>query len=153
MTAIDETRERRDGPRQVPAHWTEYLMSPGTRALFLAACFVCGSDMASAAAERIGENQMCIMSNYIEDTPVIDNHTILVRMNPGRGYKRIDLAEDCPSLMDDQHVAFTTSINRLCVRDVVKGAGHQSCTIAKIVTIDEDEARALMAHMVTDQAR
>jgi hypothetical protein len=127
-------------------------MSPGTRALFLAACFVCGSGAAFAAAgDRIGENQMCIMSNYIEDTPVIDSHTILVRMNPGRGYKRIDLAEDCPSLKDDNHLAFATSINRLCVRDVVKGIGQQSCTIAKIVTIDEDEARALMSHQTIGQ--
>jgi hypothetical protein len=127
-------------------------MSPGTRALFLAACFLCGAGAANAASgDRIGENQMCIMSNYIEDTPVIDAHTILVRMNPGRGYKRIDLAEDCPSLVDDKHVAFATSINRLCVRDAVRGASSQSCTIAKIVTIGEDEARALMAHLIAGQ--
>ena len=127
-------------------------MSPGTRALFLAACLVGASGAASAAADRIGENQMCIMSNYIEDTPVIDSRTILVRMNPGRGYKRIDLADDCPSLMDDRHLAFVTSINRLCVRDIVKSGG-QSCTIAKIVTIDEDEARALMSQITSGEAR
>ncbi|MGZ6228573.1 MAG: DUF6491 family protein [Candidatus Binataceae bacterium] len=120
------------------------------RVLFLAACFACASGTAllasgaADAADRIGESQMCIMSNYIEDTPVIDSHTILVRMNPGRGYKRIDLSEDCPSLMDDKQVSFATSINRLCVRDSVKG-GPKACTIAKIVTIDADEARALMA--------
>src|SRR4051812_13563271 len=45
----------------------------------------------AAAAEKVGSTQMCIMSNYIEETPVIDNRTILVRMNPGRGYKRIEL--------------------------------------------------------------
>ncbi len=125
-------------------------MSPGTRALFLAACLVSASS-AAIAADRVGENQMCIMANYIEDTPVIDAHTILVRMNPGRGYKRIDLAEDCPSLVDDKQVAFVTSINRLCVRDVVKSAGKQLCTIAKIVTIGEDEARELMSQMTAGE--
>lgn len=129
-------------------------MSPGTRALFLAACFVCGIGTSEAASgDKVGENQMCIMANYIEDTPVIDAHTILVRMNPGRGYKRIDLTNDCASLAQDKNVTFATSQNRLCVRDRLKASGDgQACEIAKIVTIDENEARDLISHKATTAA-
>ena len=90
---------------------------------------------------------MCIMSNYIEETPVIDNLTILVRMNPGRGYKRIELATDCSTMADGRNLAFDTRINRLCVQDTLNAqedTGH-ACTISKIVTIDADEAQELMS--------
>ncbi|MHB1204693.1 MAG: DUF6491 family protein [Rhodospirillaceae bacterium] len=101
----------------------------------------------AAAAEKVGSSQMCIMSNYIEDTPVIDNRTILVRMNPGRGYKRIELETDCNTLADGKSLAFDTSVNRLCVQDTLNAqedSGH-ACTISKIVTIDADEAQELMS--------
>lgn len=97
--------------------------------------------------DRPGATQMCIMSNYIEDTPVIDDRTILVRMNPGRGYKRIDLETDCTTMADGRDLAFDTRINRLCVRDTLNAredSGH-ACTISRIVTIDAAEAQALMS--------
>jgi hypothetical protein len=102
---------------------------------------------AAAAADKVGSTQMCIMSNYIEETPVIDNRTILVRMNPGRGYKRIELATDCNTMADGKTLAFDTSVNRLCVQDTLNAhedSGH-ACTISKIVTIDADEAQELMS--------
>ncbi|MBX7198451.1 MAG: hypothetical protein K1X51_03655 [Rhodospirillaceae bacterium] len=114
---------------------------------------LCAATVAPAAAQvarpqdRPGTSQMCIMSNYIEDTPVIDNRTILVRMNPGRGYKRIDLATDCSTMADGRALAFDTSVNRLCVQDTLNAqedSGH-ACTISKIVTIDADEAQELMS--------
>ena len=98
-------------------------------------------------ADRPGTTQMCIMSNYIEETPVIDNRIILVRMNPGRGYKRIELATDCSTMADGRNLAFDTRINRLCVQDTLNAreeTGH-ACTISKIVTIDADEAQELMS--------
>ena len=98
-------------------------------------------------ADQPGAAQMCIMSNYIEETPVIDNLTILVRMNPGRGYKRIELATDCSTMADGRNLAFDTRINRLCVQDTLNAqedTGH-ACTISKIVTIDADEAQELMS--------
>ena len=101
----------------------------------------------AVAAEKVGSVQMCIMSNYIEETPVIDNRTILVRMNPGRGYKRIELETDCNTMSDGKTLAFDTSVNRLCVQDTLNAhedSGH-ACTISKIVTIDADEAQELMS--------
>lgn len=101
----------------------------------------------AAAADKVGSTQMCIMSNYIEETPVIDNRTILVRMNPGRGYKRIELETDCNTIADGKSLAFDTSVNRLCVQDTLNAheeSGH-ACTISKIITIDADEAQELMS--------
>lgn len=114
---------------------------------------LCAVSVAPASAQvarpkdQPGATQMCIMSNYIEETPVIDNRTILVRMNPGRGYKRIELATDCSAMADGRNLAFDTSINRLCVQDTLNAqedSGH-ACTISKIVTIDADEAQELMS--------
>lgn len=100
----------------------------------------------SETSGKVGAAQMCIMSNYIEETPVIDNRTILVRMNPGRGYKRIELEADCNTINDGKNLAFDTAVNRLCVQDTLNAhedSGH-ACTISKIVTIDADEAQELM---------
>ena len=114
----------------------------------LGAAFLFAANAAQAqAADKVGAPQMCIMSNYIEETPVIDNRTILVRMNPGRGYKRIELETDCNTMADGKNLAFDTSVNRLCVQDTLNAhedSGH-ACTISKIVTIDADEAQELMS--------
>ncbi len=116
----------------------------------LAACAVTATAASAQVAKQTdqpGAAQMCIMSNYIEETPVIDNRTILVRMNPGRGYKRIELATDCSTMADGRNLAFDTRINRLCVQDTLNAqedTGH-ACTISKIVTIDADEAQELMS--------
>ena len=107
-----------------------------------------GAAVAQAArSDRPGAAQMCIMSNYIEDTPVIDNRTILVRMNPGRGYKRIELETDCNTMDEGRNLAFDTRINRLCVQDTLNAHedSGQACKISKIVTIDADEAQELMS--------
>lgn len=105
------------------------------------------SAQVSKQGDKPGTPQMCIMSNYIEETPVIDNRTILVRMNPGRGYKRIELETDCNTMADGRNLAFDTRVNRLCVQDTLNAqedSGH-ACTISKIVTIDADEAQELMS--------
>lgn len=99
----------------------------------------------AADPAKPGNSQICIPSNYIVDTPVIDAHTILVRMTPGRGYKRIDLADDCAPLIQGQSVAFRPAA-RVCVQDGLT-AHHEdgvACIISRIVTIDADEAQALM---------
>lgn len=119
--------------------------------LFAAAAFAAGFSAAATAqtarSDRPGVAQMCIMSNYIEDTPVIDNRTILVRMNPGRGYKRIELETDCNTMDEGKNLAFDTRINRLCVQDTLNARedSGQACKISKIVTIDADEAQELMS--------
>ncbi len=131
--------EIKTGPRA--ASWPRWL------AALCALTATTASAQVGKPADKPGTPQMCIMSNYIEDTPVIDNRTILVRMNPGRGYKRIELETECATMADGRNLAFDTRINRLCVQDTLNAredSGH-ACTISRIVTIDADEAQELMS--------
>lgn len=112
---------------------------------------VLAGGMLAAAAVRaegndIGDTQQCIRLQYIDETPVIDNKTILVKMKP-KGFKRIDLVNKCSGLKIQGGFGFSTSINQLCTSDalhVLEPVGS-ICLIEKIVTIDEAEAKALMA--------
>lgn len=99
-----------------------------------------------AAGNEVGDTQQCIRLQYIDETPVIDNKTILVKMKP-KGFKRIDLVNKCSGLKLQGGFGFSTSINQLCTSDalhVLEPVGS-TCMIQQIVTIDEAEAKALMA--------
>jgi len=100
----------------------------------------------AAQGSKVGETQMCIDTRDIRKTPVIDRRTILVEMR-GKGYKRIDLLAGGSGLDQSTGFGFSTSLNKLCVQDglQVLEAGGARCMIDKIVTIDDDEARALKA--------
>lgn len=100
----------------------------------------------AAGGNEVGDKQQCIRLQYIDETPVIDNKTILVKMKP-KGYKRIDLVNKCSGLKLQGGFGFSTSINQLCTSDalhVLEPIGS-TCLIDQIVTIDEAEAKALMA--------
>ena len=102
---------------------------------------------AAIAADQIGETQMCIDSQKIHNTPIIDRKTILVEMRAPRGFKRIDLVSECSGLRDGVGFGYSTSINKLCKQDTLKvlETAGGTCLIDQIVTIDEQEARALLA--------
>jgi hypothetical protein len=98
-----------------------------------------------AAAETEGEEQtqQCIRLQYVDQTPVIDNKTILVEMK-GNKFKRIDLRNRCSGLKLEGGFSHSTSINKLCKQDtlqVLRSGGF--CMIDKIVDITEEEALAL----------
>lgn len=99
---------------------------------------------APALAED-GEEQQCIRLSAIDQTPVIDNQTILVEMKGNGGFKRIDLRNRCSGLKIEGGFGYSTSINRLCKQDrlTVLRAGTP-CMIDKIVDITEEEAEALL---------
>ena len=99
---------------------------------------------APALAED-GEEQQCIRLSAIDQTPVIDNQTILVEMKGNGGFKRIDLLNRCSGLKIEGGFGYSTSINRLCKQDrlTVLRAGTP-CMIDKIVDITEEEAEALL---------
>jgi hypothetical protein len=102
------------------------------------------------SGERVGDTQQCVPLQFIDQTPVIDNKTILVKMKAKGGYKRIDLLNSCSGLKLSGGFAHSTSTNDLCTTDplrVVEPTGPigATCMIDKIVTIDEAEAKALMA--------
>ena len=97
-----------------------------------------------ADGENVGDTQMCIESNRISSTQVLGHNTILVKMSPGNGYKRIDLLNNCSTLNKTTGFAYDTSLNKLCKQDALRVLDSgQTCLIDKIVTIDEAEAKAL----------
>ena len=103
--------------------------------------------MAHAAGEKVGDTQQCVPLMSIDQTPVIDDKTILIKMKGRGGYKRIDLINRCSGLKMQEGFAHATSTNDLCTTDplrVLEPVGA-TCMIDKIVTIDEAEAKQLMA--------
>lgn len=112
----------------------------------LAAMVALSLSAAPAFAETEDTNevtQQCIRLQYVDQTPVIDNKTILVEMK-GNTYKRIDLRNRCSGLKIEGGFSHATSINQLCVQDtlrVLRSGGI--CMIDKIVDITEEEAIAL----------
>ena len=102
---------------------------------------------AHAAGENVGDTQMCVPLMSIDQTPVIDDRTILIKMKGKGGYKRIDLVNRCSGLKFQEGFSHTTSTNDLCTTEplrVLEPVGS-TCRIEKIVTIDEAEAKQLMA--------
>ncbi|MBM3512158.1 MAG: hypothetical protein FJX59_00425 [Alphaproteobacteria bacterium] len=123
-------------------HMTTTLMATFT----VLALSVLAASSVRAAGNDIGDTQQCIRLQYIDETPVIDNKTILVKMKP-KGFKRIDLVNKCSGLKLQGGFGFSTAINQLCTSDalhVLEPIGS-ICMIDQIVTIDEAEAKALMA--------
>lgn len=102
----------------------------------------------SREGDSVGERQQCIQTGWIDQTVVIDNRTILVEMK-GQGYKRIDLANNCSGLKLQGGFSYSTSTNDLCtsntLRVVESGGAGSTCVIRDIITIDEQEAKALRA--------
>ena len=99
---------------------------------------------ASAADDKHGLT--CISVDQIDQTPVIDDRTILIQMRAHGHYKRIDLAQPCPDLQFHGFV-HSTPENHLCSSDPLRviGPGGAVCMIDRIVDIPADEAKALLS--------
>lgn len=110
-------------------------------------CGVLAAAAVKAEGANVGETQQCIRLQSIDQTPVIDNKTILVKMKGKSGYKRIDLVNNCSGLKIEGGFSHSTSINQLCTSDPLRVIGPvgSTCLIEKIVTIDEAEAKMLLA--------
>jgi hypothetical protein len=95
------------------------------------------------AGESTGKTQQCIRLQDIDQTPVIDNQTILIEMR-GNKFKRIDLLNRCSGLKIEGGFSYSTSINQLCIQDTLRvlRAGT-TCMIKQIVDITPEEAQAL----------
>lgn len=113
----------------------------------ISAGLVLAAAAARAEGESIGDTQQCVRLQYIDQTPVVNNKTILVKMKGNGGYKRIDLLNNCTGLKIQGGFSYSTSINQLCKQDalrVIEPIGA-TCLIDQIVTIDEAEYKALLA--------
>lgn len=115
----------------------------------LLAAVALGSGLAAGSAyaaqgDAVGDTQTCLDLMRIESSPVVDEKTILVKMKAPKSFKRIDLAQPC-GLDTMRPFAHSTTTNQLCKQDtltVVDGS-RSVCMIKQIVTISEDEAKAL----------
>ena len=122
-----------------------------THVKLLSAAVFAGGFIAPAAmaapGDTVGESQMCIEAHDINQTQVANHTTIVAHMrSPSRGYKRLDLGKNC-SIDKGTGFAWDTSVGKLCTSDTLKlldGFGR-ICVINKIVTIDKQEADALLA--------
>ena len=122
-------------------------MKPHTKVrIFIAAVAVALSFGAQAASPKLGETQMCLDTQNIRDTQVVDDQTIVVRLSPGEEYRRLDMNKNC-NLRAGNGFAYSTSLPKLCKQDVLKLIdSSQTCSIDQIVTIDKAEAKALEQH-------
>ncbi|MBL8643792.1 MAG: hypothetical protein JNK21_07650 [Rhodospirillaceae bacterium] len=125
------------------AHLTRYL----TAAFVALACGVLAAATVRAEGDKVGDTQQCLRLIEIDQTPVIDNKTILVKMKGKDNYRRIDLINKCSGLKLEGGFAHSTSTNQLCTSDPLRVIGPVGsvCMIEKIVTIDEAEAKTLLA--------
>jgi Family of unknown function (DUF6491) len=94
-----------------------------------------------------GSTEMCVPLRQIDDSRIIDDRTILIRMLGSSPYRRIDLDHECSGLKAADSLSSATSISQICSQDVLRVFGSpiaSQCTIERIVIIDEAEAKALL---------
>lgn len=102
----------------------------------------------AADDDNIGDVQMCVPLRQIDDSRVIDDKTILLRVVAGSPYRRIDLAHECTGLSVAENFTSATTISQLCQQDILRVTQQpigSQCVIDRIVVIDEAEAKALLA--------
>lgn len=108
-----------------------------------AALTVAGMGLASGPASAASD-EFCIMTQNIRETRAIDDRTILVRMTPGKEWRKISLLNHCSGLRT-QGFSYSTSVNKLCKSDalrVIEPVGA-TCMIDKIEQITEAQAKEL----------
>lgn len=102
-----------------------------------------------ALAASVGDTQTCVALKQIDDSRVIDNKTIVLRVVSSPEYRRIDLTTECYGLSFSEGFSSATSVSQLCTNDIIRVSrdpvGSQ-CTIEQITIIAEDEAKALIAN-------
>ena len=119
------------------------MSSQSLKLALATAVTVAGLGLASLPA-RAADDQFCIMTQNIRETRAIDDKTILVRMTPGKEWRKISLVNTCSGLRT-QGFSYATSVNKLCKSDalrVIEPVGA-TCMIDKIETITEAQAKEL----------
>jgi hypothetical protein len=117
----------------------------------LAALAVCALSVSSVATPamardgRDGKPLTCISLMSMGDTPVINDHTVLIKMKTGSAnYKRMDLAGPCNGI-EYKGFSHQTGYNELCSSDTLisNATPGAVCKIDRIVDISEAEAKDL----------
>ncbi|MGE4064021.1 MAG: DUF6491 family protein [Rhodospirillaceae bacterium] len=117
-----------------------------TSLIALAAALVVGAATSATAADPVGSTHKCVRLSDIQDSPIIDDRTILLRMRGRDNFKRVDMRGRC-SGMEFSGIGHSTPTAELCTSDsitVLQPVGAV-CMIDQIVTIDKAEADTLIA--------
>ncbi len=115
-----------------------------TSLLALTAALTLGT--ASAFADTVGESHRCVRLSDIQESPVINDKTIVLKMRSKDDFKRVDMRGTC-SGMKFSGIGHSTPTDELCTSDaitVLQPVGA-ACMIEKIVTIDKAEADQLLS--------
>jgi len=101
--------------------------------------------LALLAAPAAGADSLCLKLSQIDESPVVSDTTILLKMKNG-DFHRVDLAGRCPSLKMSGF-AHQTPSDDFCTSTVltVMSPSKSPCTIERIVKIERAEADQLMA--------
>lgn len=101
--------------------------------------------LALAAGVATAADNACFKLSQIDESPVVDDSTILLKMKNG-DFRRVDLRGRCPSLKMSGF-AHSTPSDDFCTSTVltVLSPAKSSCMIERIVEIDRAEADKLMA--------
>lgn len=102
------------------------------------------SSTVANAADVQGER--CIRLRQIHESPIIDDRTILVKLNGKSGFRRMDLSGTCSGISWDGYARVSPE-SSICTTDTlhVLGPTGAACQIERIVTIDAKEAGELEA--------
>jgi hypothetical protein len=101
--------------------------------------------LAAAAAPAHAAQHHCVSLSVIDQTPAIDESTVLIKLRGHGHFMRMDLAGRCPGLTFNGFMHEARQ-NELCTSDplrVIEPVGAV-CMIDKIVDITPDEAHALL---------
>lgn len=111
--------------------------------LSLTAAAIAFSSVGAFAADY--SHPKCVPLMLIRSTPIIDDHTILMRMWNGTS-KRIDMRGQCANMWWQGYSRVSIE-NNFCKFDILRVLGpiQNYCQIEKIVDIDKAEADALLA--------
>jgi hypothetical protein len=99
----------------------------------------------AASAPALAAQHQCVLLSTIDQTPAIDDSTVLIKLHGRDRYMRMDLVGRCPGLKFNGF-AHESRLNELCTSDplkVIEPVGAV-CMIQKIVDISPEEAHALL---------
>ena len=113
------------------------------RVLFLAAASVMALAATSVISANARDGVQCVRLREIEQSPVVDDRTIVVKLRDKGRYKRLDLSGGCSSIKYDGFVHATSS-DELCNTDALITTDGGVCLIKSMTDITETEATGLL---------
>lgn len=131
--------------------WTSALAAVALAALALAGPAAAARDRAAeraaesarvAALPTIGEPRRCMLQRNIQETRMVDGHTLLVRESAARWF-RVTLPESCPGIGDNRYIVWRNPTGQTCagdpfdVIDAVSRISYGFCNMGAFQQVDK----------------